>query len=423
MRTLRAMQPLVGARELDKAPETGMDQNAVLTAMQGQLLRRVMFLSFIALMLFSALEFAVPMVVRPEYVMKDFDAFYVAGRMFWEGRLADAYYAEKLVLAQQEIVHAQSFMPWTYPPHMNFLTAALSVVPIWVGYLFFTAVTFLTYLHVLRQVAPQHFGLSILFTFPAVLLCIRTGQNGFLIAALLGFFLLGIERKPVRSAAFLALLSIKPHFLLGAYLYGALNRKWRVLAGGLVGTFVLAVASTVAFGPEIWRAFLNSVREAGVFLTAGFYPLFRMISAYAALQTLGLAGQIALIVQSLIGLVALAMIGFAWKKGWHPRHVIAVSLMASLFVSPYAYDYDLQILGLSLGLLWSDLCRSASGRQLLILLAGSWLSAVSVVTSLFRDKPDLATSVADLNHGLLSLNFWALLFTCVYSLRLARRGA
>lgn len=118
--------------------------------------------------------------------MKDYDVFYVVGRMYWEGALNDAYRADALWDAQERILGSDSPMLWAYPPQFNFVAAALALMPIWLGYLVFTASSFIAYLLILRRLAGPHDSVILIALFPVMMICIRIGQNGFLIGALLG---------------------------------------------------------------------------------------------------------------------------------------------------------------------------------------------------------------------------------------------
>jgi len=350
--------------------------------------------------------------------MKDYDAFFVAGQMFWEGRLEDAYFAERLFLAQAEIVGGQGFMPWTYPPHFNAVTAILALMPVWFGYAVFTTSTLLFYLLMLRRLAPDYFTVVLLFTFPAVMVCIRTGQNGFLVAGLMGLFVIGLQGSQMRAIFALALLSIKPHFLPAVYLLAALRGQWIVVLGGLVGTAFLLLIATLVFGFGIWPAFQNAVRESGIFLREGFYPLFRMTSLYAVLHDLGVPPNVALATQGLLALTALGMVLLAKTMLWQAHRLLATAMMASLFISPYAYDYDLQILGVALALLMPDIWAKASANQLLALLGGCWLASISLLFSWMEE-----TSRFVLRSDPPVLNFWFLLPVCIYSLWIAQKSA
>jgi hypothetical protein len=99
-------------------------------------IRWAIYLACLVQILFTTVEYLFPQAIRGQLPMKDYDAFHVAGLMYWEGILPDAYRAETLTAAQTRLTGSAMFMPWTYPPHFNLLTAGLALLPVWLGYAF-----------------------------------------------------------------------------------------------------------------------------------------------------------------------------------------------------------------------------------------------------------------------------------------------
>src|SRR5215469_8626338 len=60
----------------------------------------------------------------------DFHAFIIAGRLTWEGRLADAYNAVTMAGLQHQMGGQSVFMPWSYPPLFGLVMAPFSRMPI-----------------------------------------------------------------------------------------------------------------------------------------------------------------------------------------------------------------------------------------------------------------------------------------------------
>lgn len=374
-----------------------------------------MIFFIIIIIIFTSLEYSFAEYFRKEFVMKDYDAFFVAGRMFWEGRLEDAYFAKKLIVAQEEIVGAKSFMPWTYPPHFNMVTGLLALLPAWLGYTTFISLSFFFYLAMLRMIAPSHYLIVLIFTYPAAIICARTGQNGFLVAGIFCFFILNIDYSKIRAGAALMVASIKPHFLLPLYLLSVVDRRWHICLLGISGTISLLLVSSFIFGFGIWPAFKNSTIEASGFLHEGLYPLFRMTSLYATLHTFGFSPSVALMAQMILALTAIGIAFYSKIKNW-PRHqTMSIFVMSSLFVSPYAYDYDLQIFGVALALLMPDLWEKASGKQILVLLAGCWFSASSLIIVLIDEMSKL-----ELHGKYPAINFLFLISVCFYIIFIVR---
>jgi Glycosyltransferase family 87 len=93
-----------------------------------------------------------------------------------------------------------------------------------------------------------------------VLVNIGHGQNGFLTAALLGAALVQLDRRPFIAGNLFGLLAYKPQFGLMIPLALAASGRWRSFAAAATTVAVLAVATTIAFGPHVWQAFLDSTR-------------------------------------------------------------------------------------------------------------------------------------------------------------------
>jgi hypothetical protein len=158
---------------------------------------------------------------------------------------------------------------------------------------------------------------------------------------------------------------------------------------------VSSLVSTLIFGPLVWSAFVGSVRESANYLDQGFYQLFRMISAYAALHTAGMPATAAIWGQIAVAALALLAIVLGTLRAPSPGFALGVTAMASVMISPYAYDYDLPMLGIGLALARPNLVHIASARERsamygLILLAGSYGLVLSSQPSGQQAAPAMA---------------------------------
>ena len=93
-----------------------------------------------------------------------------------------------------------------------------------------------------------------------MLINIGHGQNGFLTAALIGGALVMLDRRPLLAGVLFGLLAYKPQFGLMVPLVLAVSGRWRCFAAAAATVALLALATTAAFGPQIWHAFLDSTR-------------------------------------------------------------------------------------------------------------------------------------------------------------------
>jgi hypothetical protein len=314
--------------------------------------------------------------------LSDFDAFYIVAQQIWRGQLDLVYRFETLVKLQAEAFNGgTSFMPWTYPPQFDLLVAPFALLPAGIAYLLFVTATLTTYLLILRAIAGRNFAHILVVMFPALAITVGCGQNGFLTGALIGLVCLNVERRQVLAGLALGAMVIKPHLAIAAGVYMLATRRWVALATATMVVLASSLVCTLVFGWQIWTAWLGAIRESAIFLERGFYPLFRMISAYAALGRAGVPPAFAFWTQAAVASLALSAIVLAvWlsaARKMSPAFPLGITAMVSVMVSPYAYDYDLPMVGIGLALLLPDLFQVASARERtgfygLILLAGAY---------------------------------------------------
>lgn len=341
-----------------------------------RLLTGLLIALFLGLIVHDALSYPE---VGSHGVLVDFDAFYIVGELAQEGRAADAYDTGVMSGIQSALVGHEGFMPWTYPPPFDLLTLALPLAPRGLSYAIFTGATFLFYLLVIARLAPGRLLPVLVALTPPIYITVMTGQNSFLTGGLIGLFCL--MSLPGRTGAGetaagwpLGLLIIKPHLGIGLGVHALATGQWRTIALGVAIAAVLSLAATIAFGAGIWNAFLAGLSQASEALATDFYPLYRMTSAYAALNTSGVTPQIASLGQALVALGACALVVIAVRRGM-PRHrTLALACFASVTISPYLYDYDMVVLGAGLALIIDDLFRRVSTHERLILCALAWLA-------------------------------------------------
>ncbi|MDN5003416.1 glycosyltransferase family 87 protein [Bradyrhizobium sp. GCM10027634] len=294
----------------------------------------------------------------------DFAAFHIVAQRIWLGDVDLTYQFASFTKMQMAAAGGTTgVMPWTYPPQFDLLLAPLAFLPGWAAYLLFTTLTLAAYLMTLRAIAGSNFAPALVVFFPAIAITIGVGQNGLLTGALIGLVCINAERRPVLSGIALGVMVIKPHLAVAAGIYMLLTRNWRAVLTGAIVVVASSLACTLAFGPQIWLAWLGSIREAAGYLEDGRYQLFRMISSYAALYNAGLPPAGAFWGQMAMAALALVTVALAIARGPSSRFALGVVAVASVMISPYAYDYDLPIVGIGLALLLPELAGLASPRE------------------------------------------------------------
>lgn len=342
------------------------------TLSRSRLLLACLMLAATLLMVSAAIRFQAPELLGAAKILTDFDAFHIAGTLAARGDVEAAYDAVRMMDAQAELANVRSFMPYTYPPPFTLIADGLARLPIGSAYALFALAGFGLYLAVLRRIAGEGLGLVLIVLMPTLMLNLRTGQTGFLVAGLVGAFLLAWRGNRAIAGLPLGLLIIKPHLAVGAGLLALFGRRWDVVA---IAAGVVAAAmglATLAYGLGVWSAFFGAVREAGTFLAAGHYPMYRMSSAYAFLLTIGVPAPAALTAHFAFAAAAAGALIWTALARIAFRHRAALVCVLSLFISPYNYDYDLAMLGIALAFVLPDLAARASRPALAGIIALSW---------------------------------------------------
>jgi hypothetical protein len=205
---------------------------------------------------------------------------------------------------------------------------------------------------VLAEVEPARRlqALVLLALTPACLINTIGGQNGFLSAALFLGGVLNIDRRPILSGVLIGLLTFKPH--LGVVLPFALVAlgAWRVIASAAVTALALFAISTPMFGLDAWRDYLAVVGPYQTELLRqfeGFYTTM-MVSVLASARQLGLPYPIALGIQVVVSLGAVAVACWAVRRIADPCARAFLLVTATLLATPYAFNYDMTALGAAL---------------------------------------------------------------------------
>lgn len=340
----------------------------------GPLVLLVLALAFAGQILLIALQLAAPPIAAdgPPQLL-DFQVFHMAGQLAWAGDLATAYDPPSFWAHTKALTGSPDRMLWPYPPHFNLVTAPLALLPLWFSYVVFTGGTLLAYGLALRRLADGQHTLVLAMLFPAIVICIRIGQNAFLIAALVAFFCNLVLAGRAWAGVPLGLLTVKPQFLPGIGVYLLLRGQWRIIAVGAMVALVAMALATLLFGTAVWLDFAHAMGKLSAYLAQGLYQYYRMTSLFALLFAWCGDAQLALGGQIGFALLLVAGLLLAARRGWPPRHVLAVAVMASVLMSPYGYDYDLPVLGAAIALLAPDLAQRGQ-RSWPLVLPLAWLA-------------------------------------------------
>jgi len=311
----------------------------------------------------------------------DFSNVYAAGTLVRQGHPADAYDPARQHAAEIAVFGGRDvpFFGWHYPPFFLTVAALLAHLPYAAALLVWLVATGLAYGAAMRGILapvalPRAEIWLAIFAFPAVLVNVGHGQNGFLTAALLGGALLVLERRPALAGLLIGLMAYKPQFgvLVPVALLAA--ARWTTIATACATVAALGLATTLLMGAEIWPAFLASTRfTQHVVLEEGALGWAKAQSIFAAARLWGLGVPAAYGLQLGLGLALAATLAWLWRSAADHALKAAALACACLLATPYVLDYDLVALGVAIAFyVRHGMARGFRDGEI-SLLAAAWL--------------------------------------------------
>ncbi len=281
----------------------------------------------------------------------DFITFYAQSVMALQGKAALAYIPFEILDVEQAVIPADtSVYLWHYPPLFALVTLPLALVPYKLAYAGFVGVTFALYLALIRRISDHRWALLLASAFPAVFLNSFHGQNGFLNTAVLGFGLLLLERRSFLAGLVLGLLVYKPHFgVLLPFLF-LVTKNWRAFAGAALSASLFIASSFAVFGTAPWLMFLENLTLVRSLLESGYLPWPKIPSWFVTFRYLGVPQPTAYALHAAIALSVCAAALRAWRRSGPVELKLALTVLATISVSPYMFDYDLVLLALPIAL-------------------------------------------------------------------------
>ena len=352
----------------------------------------------------------------------DFSNVYAAGTYVLDGNARAPFDLPLQYAREQQIFGAATpIYGWHYPPYFLFVAAALALMPYGLALAVWQAVTFGLYLltiHAILSPSPRvrgegrdegasplgsdlkhsdtrrgpltlashsrlcfhspHAGrgdwLLLAAAFPAVLINIGHGQNGFLTTALFGLALVKLDRAPLLAGVLFGLLIYKPQYGLTVPLVLAATGRWRCFAAAAATVVLLSIATTFAFRPQVWQAFLDSTRfTRQVALEQGDTGWYKIQSAFAWARMWGASIPVAYALQGALSVAVAVALTRLWRSdAAYPLKAAALCLSAIL-VTPYSFDYDMMVLAPAIAFCAVDGIARGFGAWEKTALAALWL--------------------------------------------------
>src|SRR3984893_1194579 len=281
----------------------------------------------------------------------DYSNVYAAGSLTWQGRPTEAYApalqhaAEKAVFGGREV----PFYGWHYPPFFLAVAFVVAAVPYAWGLAIWLAASLTAYLAAIRAILPGAETLLIAAAFPAVVVNIGHGQNGFLTAALLGGALHLLDRRPWLAGVLIGALAYKPQFGVLIPIALLAGGRWNTIAAALATVAALLAVSFVTLGGGVWHAFADSMHfTQTVVLEQGSTGWEKIQSIFSATRMWGAGVHTAYAVQIALALMLAASLAWLWQSDAAFELKAAGLATASLLATPYVLDYDLVALAVAI---------------------------------------------------------------------------
>jgi alpha-1,2-mannosyltransferase len=318
----------------------------------------------------------------------DFSDVYAAGTYVRDGNPQAPFDPPQQYAREQALFgKATPFYGWHYPPYFLFVAGALAKMPYGLALTIWQASTLLLYLLMVWAIitpsprlrgegrdegastgaqnrgnapspgmrASAHSDLSpragrgewllLALAYPAVLINIGHGQNGFLTAALLGGALAVLDRRPLVAGLLIGLLVYKPQFGLMIPLALIAGGRWRTFAAATATVAVLTLATTIAFGPQVWHAFaLSTAFSRTVVLEQGSTGWQKIQSVFSWARMWGASIPLAYALQAAVTIALAAGIVRLWRSAAAPALKNAALCLAAILATPYSLDYDMMVL-------------------------------------------------------------------------------
>ena len=276
-------------------------------------------------------------------VGEDFAQIWLGGRLALEAKV-HAIYTPELFRHLAQAAFGTDRIPWifSYPPTTLLMAAPLGALPYAVALgiwsvaqvaIFAAAVLFVT-----RRFLSPDLAVILALTSPSLALTLPWGQFGAIIASLMAFSLLLLDRKPVLAGVLIGLIAVKPQFDLLIPIALLASRRWETFWVAAATVVALVLATLALFGTQAWTGYLNQTLPAQVAINAdptGYMPI-----AHSIVDRLVLMGADVSVARYLqLGIAGAACLAtlIAFGRPYPPAHrffVAAASTMAALPTLP-----------------------------------------------------------------------------------------
>ncbi len=280
-------------------------------------------------------------------VSGDYSPHWVMGRLAYEGYAAESYQKNNVVekaeatLKPLGLTSGPALRANVYPPTMLLFLKPLGAFDFVTSYRVFIAIGVCLFTLMLCIWKIDGVLIVSLLLSPGLWFSLRTGQNGLIIAALIGLGFALSRNRPFLSGVCFGLCCIKPQFGLYLPLVLILDHRWKVFGAAAVTCVSVSILSYLFCGGwETWQAFIDNAPQSAqnIMQTAILYP--RLWSVYGGFRVLGASFQWAEIFQLISAITACFALVVICMRSRDVAIRMAATVCATFASLPVVYDYD-----------------------------------------------------------------------------------
>lgn len=282
-----------------------------------------------------------------EWFSPDFSVFWTVSKMLADGRLTEIYDPVAVTKAHSFEIHAAyGLRPWVYPPTALPFVAPLQILPIWVSFGIWVALSAIVYVLTLWRVWPGFspwVAVLALLSLP-VMSGLNTGQTSVLVGAMAVVAISVLDRRPVLAAVLLIVAgAIKPTLLILTPVALIAGRHWRALGFGTLAGAALLLATVLLYGGDVWMAWIRSLGGHFEYIV-DLGIVDRAVTPKALAVFLGLSDLGHAVLQIIGGLLGVAIAALVFARTRAASYRLVALVGGGLMVTPYAMHYDLAAL-------------------------------------------------------------------------------
>lgn len=331
---------------------------------------------------------------------RDFVNVFTSGRFVIEGKLADLYDKSAYRAWQtSEFGWGIHDHMYSYPPVTLLYTPAFGAIPYFWSLALWTVVSLLLFGLAARPwLAREKLPEAVALILPTTIVCVWAGHYGLIMGALWLSAWHHLDSRPKLSGVMTGLMIIKPHMAVLMPILFLRKKAWTAMATAAATVAVLVGISILFFGIDLWRIYLESTSQNQLSLLHATHTFFAkmMPTVSPALFAYGFPAQLVWPTQVAI---ATAVIILMWRyMPADPHRAGLAAAVATFLILPYAFNYDMTVVGLASLILLTEASRavriwSALMASVIFLLpaviiymnkAGFWISPLLVGAFLFQ---------------------------------------